>query len=369
MRRSQRGAFTLIELLVVIAIIATLIGLLLPAVQKAREAASRMSCQNNLKQIGLAFLNYESGSGYLPPVRANSVGTSWAVTILPMIEQNNLYLRFDTNDAYAMNSGPAAMPVKIYQCPTFRGSRSGAVVSEDGDLMDSAEWVLNGGGGGTRFSNVRGATGDYAVCLGDSGRFGRSDDTAFAALCAQRFGNDPDGNKREVWALIGGDIDGIPPAHNVGTYDPSPSPSQTVMGGPAGNGAVDARGVSLLGITDGTSNTVLAGEKHVQTGTEGRGVYSALGLNGGSFQAFPYYDNSVYNGQFYHGSTRPMGLYYPMARHPNESGWKFGSRHDGGHVNFVFCDGHVRSIKNTASPAVQWMLSVRNDGGVLPADY
>jgi prepilin-type N-terminal cleavage/methylation domain-containing protein/prepilin-type processing-associated H-X9-DG protein len=362
---TRRRGFTLIELLVVIAIIATLIGLLLPAVQKAREAAARMSCQNNLKQIGLAFLNYESGTGQLPPLRANSVGTSWAVTILPMIEQNNLYLRFDANDAYVMNAAAADFPVKLYQCPTFHASRS-AVRSEDGDLHDLREWTFDRSGG---FNVVRGATGDYAVCLGDSGRFGRSDDTAFAALCAQRFGSDPDGNKREVWALIGGDIDGIPPLHNVGPYDLSPSPSQTMLGGPSGNGAVDARGVSLLGVTDGTSNTVLVGEKHVQAGTEGRGVYSALALNGGSTATQGGFDNSIYNGQYIHGCARPMGPYFPIARHPNESGWKFGSRHDGGHVNFVFCDGHVRSIKNTVSPAVQYMLSVRNDGGVLPADY
>ncbi|MCU0705034.1 MAG: DUF1559 domain-containing protein [Fimbriiglobus sp.] len=365
---TRRTGFTLIELLVVIAIIATLIGMLLPAVQKAREAAARLQCQNNLKQIGLAFLNYESGSGSLPPLRANSVGTSWAVTILPMIEQNNLFLRFDVNDAYVMNAAAVDFPVKLYQCPTARASRPGTR-SEDGDLWDSAEWTLGGGSGGNRFNVVRGATGDYAVCLGDSGRFGRSDDMAFAALCAQRFGNDSDGNKREVWALIGGDIDGMPPFHNVGGYDLSPSPSQTMMGGPSGNGAIDGRGISILGITDGTSNTVLAGEKHVQNGTEGRGVFSAQALNGGSASAQVGYDNSIYNGQYFHGCARPMGPYFPIARSPNESGWKFGSRHDGGHVNFVFCDGHVRSIKNTASPAVQWMLSVRNDGGVLPADY
>src|SRR5437870_2155606 len=99
-RRGGRSAFTLIELLVVFAIIAVLIGLLLPAIQKVRQAANRMACEDNLHNIGVAIMNYESAYKVFPPGCTTDAapygsgggwGSSWMVFILPFIEQDTLY--------------------------------------------------------------------------------------------------------------------------------------------------------------------------------------------------------------------------------------------------------------------------------------
>jgi prepilin-type N-terminal cleavage/methylation domain-containing protein/prepilin-type processing-associated H-X9-DG protein len=120
----RRFAFTLIELLVVIAIIATLIGLLLPAVQKVRESASRIKCANNLKQVGLAVHNYQGAMGRFPPAGTYPVGGTSAdsysvhARILPYVEQANLYQLVDLNASATSQPTVTAQRIPIYFCPS-----------------------------------------------------------------------------------------------------------------------------------------------------------------------------------------------------------------------------------------------------------
>ncbi len=185
MRNRPRAAFTLVELLVVITIIGVLIALLLPAVQAAREAARRLGCRNNLKQIGLALHNYAEQYAAFPPgaivsgsypaskkldydpwpeatgSQAGVHGTSWMLQILPFMEQNALFDRWDYSKSVSGNRAAAETDVAAFYCP----SRRGGVRSADRQIMFPKRTPGDAYTGWTAGGN------DYAGCIGAQNAF------------------------------------------------------------------------------------------------------------------------------------------------------------------------------------------------------
>jgi prepilin-type N-terminal cleavage/methylation domain-containing protein len=309
----RQGGFTLIELLVVIAIIAVLVALLVPAVQQVREAANRMECANNLKQIGLAVHCFVDADKHLPPSRRQTVG-SWFVWILPYMEQQNLYAQWNLN-TYYFGQTPAAQQttVKSFFCPSRRAPMITAF-SPDGCLGDpQAPCDCYTYPNTTPGRCAQGACGDYAGSMGTTG-------------------ND------YYW--------GTPPANGAlqnGVNNNYPA-----------SGPLYVPGITVAQITDGLSNTLLAGEKHVWVG---------------HFGDFQYNDGGIYFYSLF-GPLRTAGPGFGLARTPSDQVYdRFGSWHPG-IVQFVFCDGSVHGLRVDIDTTTLGYLASRNDGqSVHFSDY
>jgi prepilin-type N-terminal cleavage/methylation domain-containing protein/prepilin-type processing-associated H-X9-DG protein len=237
-KTAPRRGFTLIELLVVIAIIAVLIGLLLPAVQKVREAAARMKCANNLKQLGLACHSYHGDHGTFPPafIDKGPDGTTpyplvhgWGPFILPYIEQRPLHdlYRWDVAHFHPENNPVGSRHLKLFQCPS----------APEQDRYATT--------GPFEFFRTRGACGDYANTSGVDPALATGDSRGVLTPdpSRARFGDVTDGTSNTV--LLPEDA-GRPRLWQAGKS----GPDQVVPGGPW---AAFKNGITLRGSTpDGT---------------------------------------------------------------------------------------------------------------------
>ena len=337
---TQRKGFTLVELLVVIAIIGMLVGLLLPAVQQAREAARRMQCNNNLKQIGLACMNHESGNQTFPSGGWNStyVGDpnkgfgkgqpgSWIYSLLPFMEQNALYQlgagNTSTSTPKLDTDEVLSTPLNPFICPSRRTPK----VYTLGTKSYS----------NSNFSANEGAKADYAACYGS---------TQFTVQNTGAYGKK---NK---------DI------RNTASTQPT--------------GVIfDCSATKMGELSDGTSNTYLAGEKFVYADKyedtyngDTHVMYSGPqadtgGTNGNSnFRSAGHYTSFSQNS----GSIDANGTSYPPMQDKTTSNGgssnyapsAFGASHAGG-FGMCMADGSVHSISYSIEGSVHACLANRRD--------
>jgi prepilin-type N-terminal cleavage/methylation domain-containing protein/prepilin-type processing-associated H-X9-DG protein len=327
-----RRGFTLIELLVVIAIIAVLIALLVPAVQKVRESANRAQCSNNLKQIGVALHNHHDVYKCLPPggmqtgVNGTACYTNWAIECLPYIEQGALYSLYNQSqlNTSANNNRVGQNRVPIYECPSDEHL---------GLLEDPA----SGPGSGQAWMH-----GSYRACSG------RTNDVA-------AFGGNPpyrgfwDTYEPYFWPggvltqAYRGPLHGTASAWNgvpMQKYvEPQTKQPVAQMGGPE----------RLTSVSDGTSNTLMAGEFTLnQPNTD-----DGRGENRGTFWAYTYasYNQSSVSTLPFTFTTDFNNCYdayrkQPWTDQPCKRGW--GGNHTNG-LNFLLCDGSVRFIQHNVN--------------------
>ena len=332
-----RTAFTLIELLVVIAIIGVLVGLLLPAVQQARESARRSSCVNNLKQIGIGLHNYNDSRQKLPPgvMCGGAVGTNlgqnggwaWGAHILPYCEEQALAddLQIGQSRVWNDNQSEGRVRINFYLCPTDAAPAVN---------VERVRWV----GAGTSA-----ATSNY---VGNAGTKGIRN-TVFVSdsHCAH---DDSSANK------------GAAKAHYTGVLFPRSA-------------------TYFKDITDGTSKTILVGERDYQSTAHGDHEASNwIGAHGAGWHTEPFHYNwvTIFDEA---NSNLQINDYDPAQPTNTPDCWPVGncgnpygvtaadswsSQHPGG-AQFVFCDGSVRFLPETISDTTFASLCNRGDGNVV----
>jgi prepilin-type N-terminal cleavage/methylation domain-containing protein/prepilin-type processing-associated H-X9-DG protein len=308
----RRAGFTLIELLVVIAIIAILIGLLVPAVQKVREAAARSKCKNNLKQLGLAFHNYHAAHGTFPPGFVSAAaftdgpslgpGWGWGAHLLPFLEQDNLYrqINFARDIADPANAQARITPLSVFLCPS--------------DIPPRSTVTVNDGSGNP--------------------------------ICDVAFGN-----------YVG----------MAGVYEVSGYPDTS-------NGAPGVllrnSSVRVTDISDGSSNTLFVGERAWMWKGKVRSPQTTW-VGAVTNAVIPQLLNPALGYEVEGVLVLTNSGVVAEARVPNnplDHVEDASSNHDQG-VNFLFGDGSVRSIQDSVSPVVWVGITTRAGNEAVTPDF